>query len=206
MPEGGLGVGTLLAVGMIAKLMTASGEHALRARDLPSPAGTLSVYIKTDVDIEAEALVGLAIDLDQLLNLHPRLAEARWLDEPAKIGSRAEIVVTMPTSLNVLRPIIGATRGVCTLVEYQPDRSVRYAIDSPRVTGNVQLVVNKSHATRSVEIRGSLHAKASLARLASIPFTGAAEFAVARAARRTLARAVDVLSTREKYGMARGPN
>jgi hypothetical protein len=191
---------------MIAKVMIAAGEHALRARDLSRPPGTLSVDIETDVDVEPGALIGFAIDLDELRSLHPRLADARWLDEPAKIGSRAEVVVTMPRSLNVLRPIVGATRGVFTLVEYEPDRSVRYAIDSPRVTGDVQLVVDEGRASRSVEVHGTLHAKARLARLASIPFTGAAELVVARAARRTLARAVDILSTREQQGLSRGPS
>jgi hypothetical protein len=183
---------------MIAKVMIAAGEHALRARDLSRPSGTMSVCIETDIEVKPGALVGLAVDLDELRNLHPRLADARWLDEPAKLGSRAEIAVTMPTSLNVLQPIIGAARGLFTLVEYEPDRSVRYVVDSPRITGDVQLIVDESRTGRSVEIRGALHAKTRLARLASIPFTGAAELVLARAARRTLARAIDVLNRRDK--------
>ncbi len=111
--------------------------------------------------------------------------------------------MTVPTSLKVLYPIIGATRGLFTLVEHEPDRNVRYAIDFPRAAGEVQLVVDGNCAKRAVELRGALHAKAKLARLASVPFAGAADLVIARAARRTLARAAEAVRMQGKSGMSR---
>ncbi len=125
--------------------------------------------------------------------LHPRLLDARWLDEPARIGSRVEFAVELPPALSLLQPIVGTPRGVLTLVDCQEGQRVQYRLDADRLAGYVELVADRGGPERAVVVSGALWATSSLARTLLAPVSSIAELALARAARRTLARADETL-------------
>ena len=110
------------------------------------------------------------------------------------------------TALDRNASVTSTDRADSWLVAYEPGHSVRYLIDSPHVTGYVQLMAHGGRGTRSVVVRGTLQSKARLARLASIPFAPAVESAIAREARRTLARAATVLGAEKNRDISRELN
>jgi hypothetical protein len=147
--------------------------------------------VRTEVRADPALFVALAVDLDRMRTLHPGLLAARWLDEPATAGSRAEIAVAIPPALSLVQLIVGAPRGVLTLADHQPGRRVRYLLDTDRVAGTVELVAGR--AEPFVVVSGTLWARSTLARAAMAPAAGVAQLALARSARRTLVRADETL-------------
>jgi hypothetical protein len=159
--------------------------------------GALAIHVRMDVEVDPSLLVDLAVDLDALLALHPRVVGARWLDEPVRPGSRAEITVEIPPSLSLLRPIVGIPQGVLTLLDHQPGERARYRLDATRVAGEVELVAGPP-GDGTVAVSARLWPRSPLARVAFAPSASVAEVVMTRSARRTLARADATLISRTR--------
>jgi hypothetical protein len=151
----------------------------------------LRIHVRSEVRADPALFVALAVDLDRMRALHPRVTAARWLDEPAVPGSRAEIAVAIPPALGLVESIVGAPRGVLTLAEHEPGRRARYLLDADLVAGTVELAASRAEPV--VEVSATLWARSTLARAATAPAAGVAQVALERSARRTLERADQTL-------------
>jgi hypothetical protein len=149
----------------------------------------LRVHVRAEVQSDPALFVALAIDLDRIRALHPRVVGARWLDEPAVSGARAEIEVALPPVLTLLLPIVGAPHGVLTLAEHEPGRRVSYRLGPGRVAGGVELAVDRSRPVPAVVVNASLWPASAPARAAMLPVWAVARPVIARSAHLTLLRA-----------------
>ncbi len=156
----------------------------------------MEATVHTAVTADPADFVELAVDLDQVLALHPRLLAVRWLDAPCRVGSRAEVTVSLPPVLAALRPLVGDSRGTVTLAAHAPGAHVVYRLDAARVTGEVRVDADRSGPAPRLRVHGRLEPKAALARLALAPSAGAAGLLLTLAARRTVARADAILTRR----------
>lgn len=165
--------------------------------------GAVRIDVHAAVRADPASFVELAVDLDRLVALHPRLLDAQWLDVPAvpdvppTSGARAEIGVALPAALGLLSAIVGQPRGILTLVDHHPGLSVKYRLDAERVAGVVELVAGQAGPARpaspAVTVRGALWAKATVARAAMVPALPVLTPAMTAAVRRTIVRADELL-------------
>jgi hypothetical protein len=147
--------------------------------------------IRVDTVIEtsltSDEFFALAADPERYVAIEPSLRSARWLTAvPIGAGSVAEVEPTVIFTVPAVRRLIGASRGIVTITEWDPPSSLTATYQATDLMIRARVEWIRREEGQVAVVRGELVPESRLTRTFLSPLYPLLEVLVAR----SLARAV----------------